>query len=532
MANENKPLNEAKPNEPITAQRWNDMQVALRKEHIEHSHNGKWKDGLFSGAPLGADGLAEGSVITSRLADAAVTAAKLDPVGDFKARSLALSGAGDKLFKGTVLSVAGNSLLAGPLRVSPGDRESLSVTDGYVEIGGGGNPLRMTSMWSSFTDAKPNAAEISNDTNNYKALMIVGNRSGGGVRRIAMWDRVDVIGRLVVGPGGDAGLTVNGPIDGSLIKGTDLQTVTLGATGLATVAQLKVTGAVTVAGSLTVSDVIVAPAGLRIGVTASPMQAFNRVQLQNGALHMDGNPVYLRADVRDQYDLLRWNPNGDLVELGGFYGVNLGFTRNAANVVAPALTVREGAVDVGVNGNPLRFSTNWQNFPATGSNCAEISNDTNSYKTLMVIGNRSNDGSTRRVSVWDRLEVNGTLAVSGKVTASSYNIQYFQRTIAANNNGAGPRDTYIDYSGVGFVQVFAAFVVFNGFSLWNNGGNLNFNTWGSAQGVGNIPQHAYSLVAGYNVNGATVRTFCSESEAGASGDNTVLATLVVIGRTN
>ncbi len=407
MANENKPLNEAKPNEPITAQRWNDMQVALRKEHIEHSHNGKWKDGQFSGAPLTADGLAENAVITSRIADAAVTAAKLDPVGDFKARSLALSGAGDKAFKGTALSVVGNSLLGGPLRVSPGDRDSLSVTDSYVEIGGGANPLRITSLWSSFTDAKPNAAEISNDTNNYKALMIVGNRSGGTVRRIAMWDRVDVIGRLVVGPGGDAGLTVNGPIDGSLIKCSDLQTATLGVAGVASLGQAKV------AGGLTVNDVIVAPAGLRIGVTASPMQPFNRVQLQNGALHMDGNPVYLRADVRDQYDLLRWNPNGDLVELGGFQGVNLGFTRNAANVVAPALTVREGAIDVGLNGNPLRLSTNWQNTPAIGTNYAEISNDNGTYKTLMIIGNRSNDGNTRRVSVWDRLEVNGELAVSG-----------------------------------------------------------------------------------------------------------------------
>jgi hypothetical protein len=374
-----------------------------------------------------------------------------------------------------------------------------------------------------------NAAEISNDTTNYKALMIVGNRSGGGVRRIAMWDRVDVIGRLVVGPGGDAGLTVNGPIDGSVIKGNDLQTVTLGAAGLATVGQLKVNGAVNVTGALTVSDVVTASIGVRIGPTA--LQAFNRVQIQNGGLHMDGNPIYLRADVRDQYDLLRWNPSGDLVELGGFQGVNLGFTKNAANVVAPALAVRDGFVDVGLNGNPLRFSTNWQNTPAAGTNYAEISNDTGSYKTLMIIGNRSNDAGVRRVSVWDRLEVNGHLAVTGKVTAGSYNIQYFQRTIAANNSGAGPRDTYIDYSGMGFVQVFAAFVVFNGFSLWNNGGNLNFNTWGSAQGVGNIPQHAYTLVAGYHINGATVRTFCSESEAGASGDNTVLATLVVIGRT-
>ena len=419
MANENKPLNEAKPNEPITAQRWNDMQVALRKEHLEHSHNGKWKDGLFSGAPLGADGLADNAVTTRSIADGHVTPPKLDPDGNFKVRALTLhGGAGDKQIplKAPVLAVTGSTFLTGPLRVSPAGKDNLYVAESFVEIGGGANPLRFTSLWSSFTDQAINAAEISNDTTNYKALMIVGNRSGGGVRRIAMWDRVDVIGRLVVGPGGDAGLTVNGPIDGTVIKGNDLQTVTLGVAGLATVGQLKVNGAVNsgpvnVTGALTVSDVVTASIGVRIGPTA--LQAFNRVQIQNGGLHMDGNPIYLRADVRDQYDLLRWNPNGDIVELGGFQGVNLGFTKNAANVVAPALAVRDGFVDVGLNGNPLRFSTNWQNTPAAGTNYAEISNDTGNYRTLMIIGNRSNDGNTRRVSVWDRLEVNGELAVSG-----------------------------------------------------------------------------------------------------------------------
>ena len=53
-------------------------------------------------------------------------------------------------------------------------------------------------------DGNAAASEISNDIDGTKALMIVGNRSAGGVRRVAMWDRVDVMGRLVVGPGTDA----------------------------------------------------------------------------------------------------------------------------------------------------------------------------------------------------------------------------------------------------------------------------------------------------------------------------------------
>ena len=65
--------------------------------------------------------------------------------------------------------------------------------------------------------------------------------------------------------------------------------------------------------------------------------------------------------------------------------------------------------------NPIRFTSQWSGFPDAALNQAEISNDTANYKTLMIIGNKSNNGSTRRVSVWDRLEVNGELFVSGRL---------------------------------------------------------------------------------------------------------------------
>lgn len=536
MANENKPLNEAKPNEPITAQRWNDMQLALRKEHIEHSHNGKWKDGQFSGAPLTSEGLADNAVITARIADGAVTGAKVDAGSDYTVRTLGITG--DKLPPSSpALSVGGTTVVSGVLRASPAGKDSLVAGDGYVEAGGGGNPLRLTSLWSGFTDTKPNASEISNDTNTYKALMIVGNRSAGGVRKVALWDRVDVMGRLVVGPGQDAGLTVNGLVDAAAFKTLgDLSSSTLNVATQANLAALKVTGTtnsgpVNITGALSVSEPIVAVKGLQVGST--PLQPFNRVQIQGGGLHMDGNPIYLRASVSDQYDQLRWNPGTDCVDVFGFQGASLGYSKGGQSAAfTGVLAVRDTFVEVGSNANALRFTSGWSDFPASGTNRSEISNDTATYKTLMIIGNRSNDPNVRRVSVWDRLEVNGHLAVSGKVTASAYNIQFYQYTFAAINNGAQPRDTFVNYAGMGFVQVFSAFVVFNGFSLFNNNGNVNFNNWGAAQGVGCIPQHAFATVVSYGTSGATVKTFCSESDPNASGDNTVLATLVVIGRTN
>lgn len=91
MANENKPLVEVKPGDPITAGRWNDMQRALRQEHIAHAHTGAWKDGLFDGAPLTAAGLADGAVTNPRLADNAVSGAKVDPSSDLHIRKLTIT---------------------------------------------------------------------------------------------------------------------------------------------------------------------------------------------------------------------------------------------------------------------------------------------------------------------------------------------------------------------------------------------------------------------------------------------------------
>jgi len=54
--------------------------------------------------------------------------------------------------------------------------------------------IKLSNGWSSTSDS----SEISNDTDVYKTLMIVGNRSGGDKRRIGMWDDVAINGSLSV----------------------------------------------------------------------------------------------------------------------------------------------------------------------------------------------------------------------------------------------------------------------------------------------------------------------------------------------
>jgi hypothetical protein len=75
----------------------------------------------------------------------------------------------------------------------------------YDEVTIGNNPIKFSNAWSDFPDDKEkhNRAEISNDTNEYKSLTIVGNTSAGfmtidgkHVRRVGVWDRLDVHGEL------------------------------------------------------------------------------------------------------------------------------------------------------------------------------------------------------------------------------------------------------------------------------------------------------------------------------------------------
>ena len=70
-------------------------------------------------------------------------------------------------------------------------------------------PLYFTHGWRGFPDSNHQSCEVSNDIDGHKCLMLVGNRSAGGERRVGVWDRLDVNGMLVVNQGGPfAGLRV------------------------------------------------------------------------------------------------------------------------------------------------------------------------------------------------------------------------------------------------------------------------------------------------------------------------------------
>jgi hypothetical protein len=75
--------------------------------------------------------------------------------------------------------------------------------NGQTNILTGTNPIRFSSVWTRFPDDKTNGAEICNDTDYHKTLMIVGNKSNGGGRRVGIWDILEVGGSFQVNNNGN-----------------------------------------------------------------------------------------------------------------------------------------------------------------------------------------------------------------------------------------------------------------------------------------------------------------------------------------
>jgi hypothetical protein len=143
----------------------------------------------------------------------------------------------------------------------------------------------------------------------------------------------------------------------------------------------------------------------------------------------------------------------------------------------------------------------------------------------VMIGNMSGSSSTLRVS--------GDLRVRGSTNL----IHMAQQTFAKSNqnNNDNPRTWHYDYSAENFVEVYAAYAVLQGFSVFNNEDNTAFTGVGHTPGGDFIPQHVYVRITTappYPLNGIDGVCFCSESNANApESDNTVLFTVVVIGKT-
>jgi hypothetical protein len=104
-------------------------------------------------------------------------------------------------------------------------------------------------------------------------------------------------------------------------------------------------------------------------------------------------------------------------------------------------------------------------------------------------------------------------------------------TLAIKNNGKdSPGKWSVNYSNYKFTEVYAAFVVLQGYSLWNNEGKTDFSSWGHVSSPDAIPQHTYVRVTDTSLTKTSGVAYCSESKQDGETDNTVLFTVIVMGR--
>lgn len=133
---------------------------------------------------VGTAKLANSAITTDKIADKSITAAKLN---------FSISPGGSQWSDGTGGSISYSKGNVGIGTNNPQDKLDVA---GNLRILTDSNPIRFTSAWSGFPDSKPNQAEISNDTGSYKTLMIIGNKSAGGVRKVSVWDYLQINGGM------------------------------------------------------------------------------------------------------------------------------------------------------------------------------------------------------------------------------------------------------------------------------------------------------------------------------------------------
>jgi hypothetical protein len=141
--------------------------------------------------------------------------------------------------------------------------------------------------------------------------------------------------------------------------------------------------------------------------------------------------------------------------------------------------------------------------------------------------------SGSNLSVSGDVNVAGNLNVSGNVNfapgAAQNLIRVEHFTLAVSMGGSTtPRPWSQNYPA--FTQIYAVYAVLQGFSIYGNGGDPSFSTWGHDANADAIPQHVFVRVDAHSSTQASGVCFCSESKESQEGDNTVLFTLIVMGR--
>jgi hypothetical protein len=123
------------------------------------------------------------------------------------------------------------------------------------------------------------------------------------------------------------------------------------------------------------------------------------------------------------------------------------------------------------------------------------------------------------------LSTTGNINVAG--SQNIFKVKTF--TLAIKNAGVNkPNDWTVDYSDQKFTEVYTVFACLQGYSVWPN--DTNFGNWGHVKSLDAITQHTFVRVTSSDTKTAKGTAYCSESNADSEVDNTVLFTVIVMGR--
>lgn len=274
--------------------------------------------------------------------------------------------------------------------------------------------------------------------------------------------------------------------------------------------------------------------------------------------------TYFRTD--DQFCWFRGGEHDDNAGVpgaGGTLQLSLDFNAclNFGATTRQMLNLWNAEYGVGVQSATLYFRSNYdfcwfrggshsdtRSNPGGGALAMKLSNQgeltvNNAIRTRHVNGkNWANDNDDHLFLNYDTgkdvhighvgglassLEVSGDIKLYGGSNIVKTRVLH----MAVRNFGNSEASWVANYPNV-FAEVYTAFAVLQGFSLWNYTNDVQFQHDAShhAPHANAIPQHVYVRLDTIGLNQATGVCFCSESLAANQGDNTVLFTVVVIGR--
>ena len=323
-------------------------------------------------------------------------------------------------------------IMNGPLTVNANSIMSATASN---------SGLAITSQWSSYTETSLNGAEISNDVDTMKCLMLVGNRTADGINRVvSVWDILNVYGSCFVS--GIVSCATVPTLSSHLVNLSYLQTNYAGLSTANIFSNLNTFSN----SSNSTQDVLALRNHATTGsldaiaiksmynesgksniswyryntnFTTTPVQFMKWTVQFNGASNQRNYLTLRSMNPWLEYDIMtiEHHATTQILHLNFTTSINLNGPTNISGILTAA---SDTYLNKTATNGGIKFSNTYSDYPTSSGTLygSEISNNiTAPNQALMIVGNKSAGGS-RIVKVWDVLKAMGDFTVAGSSTLS------------------------------------------------------------------------------------------------------------------